>query len=101
MLGPHILGSNFVAFFMSAEIAAQSARRPGSSMVSRYSSTLASVCFVFSSAMEPSGRKAVACDVQRPDAHRRLQQPSTFIAAWLPGKESNLDLRVQSAASYR
>src|SRR5688572_7141891 len=47
------------------------------------------------------GRKAVACDAQWSDAHRRLQQPSIFIAAWLPGKESNLGLRVQSAASYR
>src|SRR4030095_9241894 len=55
MLGPHILGSHFVTFFMSMEIAAQSSRRRGSSMVSRYSSTLASVCFVFSSAMELRG----------------------------------------------
>jgi hypothetical protein len=50
---PHILGSHFVTFFMSTDIAAQSSRRRGSSMVSRYSSTLASVCFVFSSAMGP------------------------------------------------
>src|SRR6185503_14009188 len=57
MLGPHILGSHFITFFMSADIASQSARRRGSSMVSRYSSTLASVCFVFSSAMEPPGQK--------------------------------------------
>src|SRR4026208_2135812 len=53
MLGPHLLGSNLVTLFLGGGNASQAARRRGSSMVSRYSSTLASVCFVFSSAMKP------------------------------------------------
>src|ERR1043165_6928955 len=70
MLGPHILGSRLVISFIIARILKASARCCSSATLLRKSSTLASVFFVFCSAMIV----ILVTDLIRPmnEAHFRL-----------------------------